>query len=57
MWTITKEQREKLMDEIYTDKSWVRIARNVGIGVATVKRYAKGLGISHTYGGRLKQQG
>lgn len=48
MWTITDEQKEKLMEEIYTDKSWPRIARNVGIGEATVKRYAKQLGIRHS---------
>lgn len=53
---ITKEQKEKLMSEIYTNKSWVRIARNCGIGVATVKRYAKKLGIEHTFGGRIKDE-
>lgn len=51
---ITKEQKEKLMEEIYTNKSFPRIARNVGVGVATVKRYAKKLGIEHTFGGRIK---
>jgi len=54
MLVLSKEQKEKLMQEIYTDKSFVRIARNVGVGVATVKRYAKRLGIRHTFGGRLK---
>lgn len=51
---ITKEQKEKLMQELYTNKSFPRIARNVGVGVATVKRYAKRLGVRHTFGGRLK---
>lgn len=50
---ITKEQKEMLMQELYTNKSFPRIARNVGVGVATVKRYAKRLGIRHTFGGRL----
>ena len=54
MLVIPKDRKEKLMQEIYTDKSFVRIARNVGVGVATVKRYAKRLGIRHTFGGRLK---
>ena len=54
MLVLSKEQKEKLMQEIYTDKSFERIARNVGVGVATVKRYAKRLGIRHTFGGRLR---
>lgn len=54
MLVLSKEQKEKLMQEIYTDKSFERIARNARVGVATVKRYAKRLGIRHTFGGRLR---
>ena len=35
---ITKEQKEMLMHELYTNKSFPRIARNVGVGVDTSLR-------------------